>query len=292
MSKAERGFALADDSLSICSKAERVEIRPEMSVAEAFETIVTACIRHFRLNEPLVIEHRSIEGLHQARVAIRRLRAAFTLFRPVISDAAFDRIETDIGWFTRELGEARNFDVYLQRDLPDDERRIMQSNREEAYDAVIAAMNSQRLQRVMLDLVAWAKLGQWRSSKPASRPIRPFARRRIDRLWKSVSQKDRLARLSAKKRHHLRIRAKKLRYSLEFMRALHQRRQRRKRFGRAIERLQDELGQANDVAIARKLTTSPDMWTDRRHKREVREHVRAGQRALRRLRKVGRYWKG
>jgi triphosphatase len=55
LSKAERGFALADDELGECSKAEPVAVSPEMTVAEGFEAIVTACIRHFRLNEPLVI---------------------------------------------------------------------------------------------------------------------------------------------------------------------------------------------------------------------------------------------
>ena len=42
-----------------------------VGLAEASQNIARACIRHFRLNEPLLIARRSAEPLHQARVAIR-----------------------------------------------------------------------------------------------------------------------------------------------------------------------------------------------------------------------------
>ena len=56
-------------------------LRPNLSVAEAFQIIARACVRHFRLNEPLLIASRSAEPLHQARVAIRRLRCGAILVR-------------------------------------------------------------------------------------------------------------------------------------------------------------------------------------------------------------------
>jgi len=52
MSKAERGFALANGRLGKVFKAEPVAIRPGMTIAEGFAVIVAACVRHFRLNEP------------------------------------------------------------------------------------------------------------------------------------------------------------------------------------------------------------------------------------------------
>jgi CHAD domain-containing protein len=144
----------------------------------------------------------------------------------------------------------------------------------------------------MSNLAEWAAHGEWTRRRRAARPITPFSGRRIDRLWKSVANADKLARLSPKKRHRLRIRAKSLRYSLEFLRDIHPHPKRRRRFGKAIERLQDELGQANDFVVARKMggvSVSPDVA---REKREIREHLRSAQKAMRRMRRAGRYWRG
>src|SRR4030095_3700626 len=142
MSKAERGFALASGKFGKVVKAEPVPLRADMNVAEGFATIVSACLRHFRLNESLVIEQREVEALHQTRVAMRRLRSAFTLFRPAISDEEFEDIRDELRWFTRELGAARNLDVYLERDIPDGDRQRLELKREQAYDGVITAMDS------------------------------------------------------------------------------------------------------------------------------------------------------
>jgi CHAD domain-containing protein len=222
---------------------------------------------------------------------MRRLGAAFGLFRPVVDDGAFARIEADLGWFTRELGEARNFDVYMQRQLPATERRVVETDREEAYDGVIAAMKSQRFQRLMDSLAEWAAHGEWRSRKRAGGPMTPFANRRIDRQWNRIAHAGKLARLRATKRHKLRIRAKKLRYSLEFFTEIHPHRNARRKFGKAIERLQDELGEANDFVVARKMGAVSSRRDALREKCEIREHVRVARKALRRMRNVGRYWR-
>ena len=48
-----------------------------MTVGQAFAAIVHECIRQFRLNQALIIAERDPDALHQARVAMRRLRTAF-----------------------------------------------------------------------------------------------------------------------------------------------------------------------------------------------------------------------
>ena len=75
--------------------------------------IANACIQHYRLNEPLVIATRDAAALHQTRVAMRRLRSAFTLFRPALHGAEYQRLRNELRWFTAQLGDARNLDVYL-----------------------------------------------------------------------------------------------------------------------------------------------------------------------------------
>lgn len=292
MSKAERGFALADGRLSEPTKAEPVAVHPGLSVAEGFAMIVSACLRHFRRNEPLVIESRNIEALHQIRVAMRRLRSAFALFRPVVCDRECKRIEDELRWFAAELGDARNLDVYLRRDLNEDQRCFVEERRQKAYDLAIAALESPRFRRVMLDLVTWSAAGWWRDSRDAAAPLEPFVDRRIDRLWSKIFDSDQVRDLNDKRRHRLRIRMKKLRYALEFTQALHRQRPRcGKKFTKKVKVLQDSLGELHDRVIAASMaTTNAWLRAPSRCRKDERQLVREADDAIRRLRKIGPYW--
>lgn len=293
MSKVERGFAVADDKLGKVVKAEGVPLHGEMNVGQGFAMIVGACLRHFRLNEPVVIERRKVEALHQARVAMRRLRSAFSLFRPAVSDEEFDGIQDELRWFTGELGDARNLDVYLQRDLAHDERSRVQEKRKQAYDDAIAAMESPRSRMLMLDLVAWAALGKWRGQAIAGRPLKPFLDHRIDRLWAKVRHSRKLRKSDDERRHRLRIQVKKLRYALEFAEGLHHSAaEDGNRFARAIQDLQDALGHLNDAVVARTLVPA-DGWLIEPNESTAEEQAFLDQaeQHLDQLRKIGPYWR-
>jgi inorganic triphosphatase YgiF len=292
MSKAERGFALADGTLSEPAKAEPIQTRCEMTVAEGFETIVSACLRQFRLNEPILIDLRDVEALHQARVAIRRLRSALSLFRPVVFDHELPRIEEELRWFTAELGDARTLDVYLDRDLSPDQRHFVEERRKEAYELAIAAIDSSRFRRLMLDIAGWAAVGQWRENPCAAEPLQPFVDCRIDRIWSKIRKARKVRAMSDKRRHHLRIRMKKLRYGLEFTAAMRTRGARRqKKFTKAVKDLQDALGDLHDIVAARSLVTL-NSWISAQgpSKKNERRLVRDADRALKRLRRIGAYW--
>lgn len=292
MSKAERGFALADGRLGKVFKAEPVEVRPGMTIAEAFAAIVAACVRHFRMNEPLVISRRRPEALHQSRVALRRLRAAFWLFRTAIADSEFGLLRDELRWFTRTLGDARNLDVFLQREHSDSERHRLERQRKEAYDRVVEAMNSRRCRLLILNIVGWSSLGEWRAKAVADRPVEPYVSRRIDRLWARLGHARHLSHMSEDERHELRIQAKKLRYALEFVAALHlNERERQRKFAKGIEDLQETLGQLNDLAVARTLVTA-DAWPIELHEPDEAERalLHDAGRSLDHLRETGAYW--
>jgi len=283
----------AERERSKASKAGPVQVHAGMTVAQGFEVIVEACIRHFRRNQALVVERRNPEALHQSRVAVRRLRSALSLFRPAVGDAEFARIRDDLRWFADLLGDARNLDTLLERELPAPVRVALIEQREAAYATVVAAMESNRLRLLMLDIVAWSAHGGWRREKRARRPLEPFARRRINRLWRQIKGSDRLKALDEGEQHGLRIRTKKLRYALEFTWALHDsRRKRRGKFADKIEALQEELGHLHDLVTARSLMAE---WPMVRHsagdKKHEKAQVRRAQRALRKMRKIGRYWR-
>ncbi|HYX48082.1 MAG TPA: CHAD domain-containing protein [Sphingomicrobium sp.] len=292
LTKAERGFMLGAGLLGRVAKAGTVHIDRRMTVAEAFETVVHACLRHYRLNEPIVIADRRAEALHQARVAMRRLRSAFTLFRPAVEDVEYQHLRNELRWFTAQLGDARNLDVYLERDLEDDERSKFGRKRERAYDEVVDAMNSHKFRRLLIDLVGWVALGAWRSGKIARRPVESFANRRLDRLWDSVTSDTEIAKMDEDRRHRVRIQGKKLRYAVEFLQELYPHaRVAEKRFANAVEELQDSLGKLNDMATARKIAdkAANDGWLI--GSIEERRHLVSAERALRELKRVGPFWR-
>jgi inorganic triphosphatase YgiF len=308
--KAERGYALrARPSASDASravKAEPLALRAEMSMAEAFAAIVHSCLRHFRLNEPLVVRERDAGALHQSRVAMRRLRSALTLFRPALRGGNHDRLRAELRWFSDQLGAARNLDVFSSR-LPNRKdgrqsraekavRAILSAERDKAYDRVIAAMDSPRLRALLLDLLTWVETGDWRLGARAKQPIGTFADKQLRRRWKPVRMAGAgLRALEAEPLHRLRIDVKKLRYAGEFFRSLaatEEEADRRGQFIAALEALQEHLGAINDIETAHLLVAGlplkgpaeqrfADRLTARGGSRE--KHIEAAQPAFERL---------
>ena len=292
LTKAERGARLSAGKSRKVTKSEAVDINSRMTVVEAFGVIVSACIKHYRLNEPLGFGDSKVEALHQARVAMRRLRSALTLFKPAIEDVEFEHLRQELRWFTGELGDARNIDVYLERELADEERSDLMRERERAYDRVADAMNSHRFSRLLIDLVAWLSVGSWRKGKVARRSIAGLANRRLDKLWDAIAELgENIGRLDEDVRHQLRIKVKKLRYGMEFFRGLYLDGAEQKYFTSQLETLQEELGRLNDLATAKGIGAEPrtDAWLIGSY--EERRHLKAAEEAFRNLLKSGPFWR-
>jgi triphosphatase len=110
---------------------------------------------------------------------------------------------------------------------------------------------------LMLELAAWIETGPWtmNQNEPArlarARPIEFFAAEELTRRHKKVKKDGKqLAKLELVARHELRIRIKKLRYAAEFFSKLFPGQKRRKReLLASLKKLQDALGDVNDVAV-------------------------------------------
>lgn len=296
MTKSERGHFLLQKRKSRVKKAERVVLDSDMSVAEAFGVIVQACLRHFRLNEPLV-DRRNAAALHQVRVATRRLRSALGLFRSVVADDEYLRLRDELRWFAGQLGDARDLDVLLEAGDREDSseqeeaarRRALRKARKHAYERVHDALSSDRLPRLILDLVAWAETGEWRRSDAAQRPVPAFAGERLERRWRRVRKDGRhILGLDPEARHQLRIDVKKLRYTAEFFWSFAPKRARRhqKTFIDRLAELQESLGHLNDIETGR--TLAPDKPAD---EAEIGRLLARAQKAHAALREQGPYWR-
>ena len=280
LSKSERGEAVLAGTLHRPSKAERIVLDEASTAGEALVRIVEGCLRHLSLNEAVFLQTSDPEALHQVRVALRRLRSALTLYKPMLAtDAAAQRLRTDIKRVTEPFGTARNLDVYLEETLaaeierrPDEPaldalRARTLAERDRAYDAVIGVLEGAAWRGLLIDLLTWVEAGSWRDAAgperdpaPRDRPAAAFAAAVLKRLRRRVKRRGRgLARLDPEARHRVRIEAKKLRYGAEFFGGLFPDRRARKRhkaFVAALADLQDHLGALNDLATAHGLAAT------------------------------------
>jgi len=256
LSKAERGYALAGAAPTRVM-AEPVVLAGDATAAQAFGQIVQSCIRQFRLNESLLLASRDAGALHQARVALRRLRSAFSIFKPMIGNAGAE-LRAELRWLASELGQARDLDVLLKRAGPGPLYDRIAAMREAAYDGACEILASARARRLLFDVTEWAATADWAGKAGGGHngnaPACDFAAKALDRYRRKVKRKGRdLAELDDEARHEVRKSAKKLRYAAEFFAGLFERKnetRRHRRFVKALEALQDQLGALNDLATA------------------------------------------
>lgn len=257
-SKSERGWRLAEGSSRTPRRATSTPLSPEATTGDAFRTIAMACLAQVSANAELLRVVRRPEAVHQLRVGLRRLRAAIGVFKPLLAEPERQRIETELKWLAGETDAARDLDVFIRdvfhptvQDAPSPDlaplgRRLLTA-RGQAYDRALGALQSPRYGLLMLETTAWIE-----TATLPEEPVARFAAEALDHLHHQVEKRARtLADQDADTRHHLRIRAKRLRYAAEFFADLFPARRRRSRYLTALEEMQDTLGALNDLAVAR-----------------------------------------
>jgi inorganic triphosphatase YgiF len=264
VSKGDRGDRLVDGSWGRPVVASTPKLTPAMTAAEAFRAICHSCLHDFMLNEPAVEDDADIEGVHRARIAIRRLRAAFSLFKPRIDDHNRDRLRRELSWLSDLLGAARDLDVMQVEtfepqvdagDAPLGATSLLAEigkRRKNARQTLHKALHSDRMRKFLFDLVRWLGHGEWLAAKDMQEPARNVARELLARKFNKLRKQARhLAEADAGTRHAIRIAAKKLRYMSEFFDDLvggDKRGTRYKTFIRSLEKIQSALGEAQDGA--------------------------------------------
>jgi triphosphatase len=205
-----------------------------------------------------------VEELHDMRVASRRLRAAFDLFADALPVRA-QAMRGELRWVAGVLGSVRDLDVQIGR-LPEmeawapgaeggrspleDLRDLLEAERAEARRDLVAALDSPRWERLAAGLVAMAQHGQRRRLPAARAAAALTVPDLVTPRHRAVVKAARRARRSGEPAdfHRLRIRCKRLRYSLEFTAGIYG--GRTERFTRRLARLQDSLGLLQDAEVA------------------------------------------
>ncbi|AEQ52996.1 CHAD domain-containing protein [Pelagibacterium halotolerans] len=253
--KSERGYRLLD-AVAESAKAEFIPLSADQRVEDGFAAIAGACLRQYRLNEDIVLRRHPPEALHQARVGLRRLRSALTLFKPVVEDERYSHFRDELKWLAKQLGDVRDLDVLYDRARSGELRIAIARLREDAHGGLEAVLGSARARALMVDLAGWVAVGAWRDAPDAARGggIGEFAAEALEKSFRKFKKRsDGLTRLGDEDRHEVRKLAKKLRYGSEFFAGLYTGKKAAKRHARFIDGLQavqDKLGTLNDLAAA------------------------------------------
>ena len=300
-SKSERGHALVSGADGRSVKAEPVQLDPTADPRAAFATVAGACLRQFRLNEALLMESGGAAPLHQCRVGLRRLRSAFSLFKPLLADdTRAGVLRAELRWLASELGEVRNLDVLVERVDAGARDRIVQA-RARAFTHARGELTALRTRLLMIDLSEWLAIGDWRRRATVPIGIEPtiqsFAATLLDRHRKRLKRRGKgLADLVDEQRHEVRIEAKKLRYATEFFATLWTGKRARRRHATlsdAIVGLQEHLGELNDHATGVEVLANLgiDATLPSLGKNERRRHLAKAEDAYDRLMDTKCFWR-
>ena len=260
-SKAERGYRLAADTALAPVRATNAVLEMGMTTIAVFRSTAFSCLGQLQGNERGVRETDAPEYIHQARVAMRRLRSAIRLWRPLLPADYVSNFDPRWRTLANQLGDTRNWDVLITELLPpiskafpehSDIRRLENEARTHltaCRKQARAAMTSPTYSQLLLEFTA-ASVALAESKKP---PIGGFAPRSLNKRAKRVAALATETRdANPEARHALRVALKRLRYALEFFAPLFPAR-RMQRYHQSAAGLLELLGQMNDIVVAEQL---------------------------------------
>lgn len=284
-SKAERGQKLAAKSdagatllLPAVAARNLPDLLPDQDVEDGFARIILSCLGHLRANEDGAIEAESV-CLRQMQIALRRLRTAFSLFKPMLPEERADFFQQEARWYAGNLRPARDWDMFQTELLPPIRRALAEGTPDQqklatdldaladlaaeqqrhAYAEVRETISSPRATEFLLRLTRWVESQGWRDPSPGEKArqmqgtladIIPARLRRLEK--KALKAGQDLPDLDSEQRHKLRLVLKKLRYATGFFTPLLTGKNARSN-ARNLARLQKSLGQLNDQATASRL---------------------------------------
>jgi triphosphatase len=321
-SKAERGYRLLGAvGLPQAVHTGPVVLDPAMDVKTALQHFGRQCFTHLLRNEPVMLAGEP-EGIHQMRVAVRRLRSGLSALKPMLPLEERCWALEELKWISHTLGPARNWDVFATsllgpvRDALSASGQLeylveaVEGRRNAVSDDAKQAILSKRYAESTLRFFRWFEARRWREPPISEQatlllaPIANIAPELIERCYRRARKRGkRFAEQTPTERHRLRIAVKKLRYIIEILESLFDEVQVRK-FVNRLKSLQDFLGHANDVRIADNLLdellekTNHDVHPIDRaggivlgwHERGLADHEQKVRKHIRRFKHSNRFW--
>lgn len=270
LSKAQRGLALFLGRRLEPVAAEPVRLHADMPPLAAFRASALSCLQHFQANVTGLLQTPpdalpAPEFVHQARVALRRLRTGLRLFAPFLPQRFTCHWNACWRDTAQRLGTARDWDVLATERLPE---LLDGAAHDTALDQWVASQRQRAWQAARqmltapdhaLNLLAFTRAVM---ALPVDSPdgahtaLSPWARSLVRERHRQLRvELQRALRAGPEGRHQLRIELKKLRYAQSFLSDLLPRR-RTQRSTEALADAQALLGELNDLGTADTLLQS------------------------------------
>ena len=249
-------------------------VDPKDPARLAVQAMLRRYVRAFMANDQAV-RRGADDGVHQMRVAARRLRSALRTFRPLVDTAWAQSLRSELAWIADSLGGARDAEVLLARlrtdldALPPElvigpvRAKIEQAvggDLATARDAAMATLRSERYLALVDRLIAagWDPM----TTPMAERPTGEVMPELINDAWMKLAKganRVRRRRATDDDWHRTRIAAKRARYSAESVSPIFGKPART--LARQAEAVQELLGEHQDAVVAadvlRRLAVAP-----------------------------------
>jgi CHAD domain-containing protein len=219
-----------------------------------------------------VVVDEDVEGVHQARVGIRRLRSDLRTVRSLLDADAVRGPRNELGWLADELGEVRDLDVLLEclradastldpSDAAGAEEVLarLAEDRKAAYERLRATLRTPRCAELLEETARIATAPPF-ASKDAKRSATQVLPRLLRRPLRTLHQEAKKLGKAPDDAalHRMRIQVKRVRYAVDL--AVPVAGEPARRTTKALARVQDVLGEHNDActAVARLRALAPD----------------------------------
>jgi CHAD domain-containing protein len=237
------------------------ELGTQPTARAVIQAAIARAVAQLLSQLPVARLGRDVEGVHQARVAVRRLRSDLRTFKPLLDRSWIAGVQGDLRALAAALGAIRDTDVLLPRLRRTVERhpeveseaaervlRLLEEERRAARVALLDLLGEESTYTLLDELVRVAADPPTapQADDPASDRLPPLVRKRwrdLDRAARALGPKPEVAAL-----HDVRILAKRARYAAEAVAPAFGPDARR--FTNAMARIQDLLGELNDAAVA------------------------------------------
>jgi CHAD domain-containing protein len=238
-----------------------IDVNKKSTAGDVFHAALVDGVTRYLRHEPGVRLGDDSEDVHQARVAIRRLRTDLRTFSTLADGEWLEPLRDELGWLGRALGSVRNADVLLDRlraqaaSLPERDATAVAAlvrrlfvERDTARTELVDVLNSDRYVRLLDNLVATAQSPSLsaKAGKRASKVVPDLAVRPWKKLAKAAK---RLGKNPADAElHQVRIKAKRARYASEAIAPVAGKRA--AKLADAVADLQTVLGDHQDAVVA------------------------------------------
>lgn len=239
----------------------RPTIDNEACAGDLFRAALVSSAERLVHNDAAVRLGNDPEGLHQARVAVRRMRSDLRTFVPILDAQWAATLRERMRWLSDGLSAARDADVLLERLerqaqwLPDIDRHpkelvlhLLRGVRDAAYAQLRTMLRERRYVTLLEDILEAARAPQFEAR--AQEPARDLVPELMNDGWRKLRKavRDRSRPPTDSELHRIRIRAKRVRYAAESVAPVCGRSA--VRFANWVANLQTILGDQHDAVMS------------------------------------------